>query len=301
MEMTAAHGRAGLRAYLELCKAGLTLLVVATAAAGFALGRGGGAAACGWGRLAWVLAGTFLTASGAVAINQAWDWKRDARMRRTEQRPIPTGRIPIARALRVGAACIVIGLGILTARTNALTAILGFADAAIYLLLYTPLKPRTSLCTLVGAVCGALPPMMGWAAATGRLDPGAWILGAMLFIWQIPHFLALAWLYRADYERGGFRVLPVVDRTGALTARLSVLYSLASIPLAAASARAGMGGWVFLIGAVGLAVGIFVFGVRLMRRRTEARARALFVASLVYLPVLLALLLADRGRLVIGP
>jgi heme o synthase len=287
------RGSETLRAYLELGKVALTLLVVATTAVGFILGRPKGGVGIEVGIAA--LAGTFLTAAGAVAMNQAREWKRDAMMRRTERRPIPTGRIPIRRAVVFGACSVAGGVALLAFRVNLLTAALGLANFAIYVWIYTPLKSRTSICTLVGAVCGAIPPMMGWTAAAGRLEFGAWILGAMLFLWQIPHFLALAWLYRADYEKGGFQILPVVDRSGDMTSRLAVLYSLATVPLALVSVRAGMGGWIFLATAIFLAAGLAVLGIRLMRSRTEARARALFFASLIYLPVLLGLLVADRG------
>ncbi len=293
-QRTSARGPS---AYLELCKAGLTSLVVATCAVGFILGRKAwGSGAFPYWRMVATLIGTFLMAGGSVAMNQAWEWRRDARMDRTHFRPVPTGRIPFLHALRFGGICIATGLLILITGSGSLAASLGLIDAAIYVLVYTPLKPRTPLCTMIGAICGALPPMMGWAAAVGRCDLGAWILGAMLFLWQIPHFLALAWLYRDDYEKGGFRVLPVIDRSGDLTARLAVLYSLASIPLAIASVRAGIGGRIFLAGAFALGAGLLLIGFRLMRRRTEARARALFFASIIYLPILLALLVADPGR-----
>lgn len=283
-------------AYMELCKAGLTSLVVATCAVGFVLGHGTwGSGIFPWGRMIWTLLGTFLLAGGSVAMNQAWEWRRDARMGRTRHRPVPTGRIPFFHALRFGGTCIAVGLLILITRSGPLPASLGLLNAAIYVLVYTPLKPRTPLCTLVGAICGAVPPMMGWAAAVGRLDLGAWILAAMLFLWQIPHFLALAWLYREDYERGGFRVLPVIDRSGNLTAGLAVLYTLAAIPVAIVSAHAGMGGRVFLAGALALGLGLLLIAIRLMRSRTEARARALFLASIIYLPIFLTLLIVDRG------
>jgi protoheme IX farnesyltransferase len=167
-------------------------------------------------------------------------------------------------------------------------------DAAIYILVYTPLKPRTPLCTLIGAICGAIPPMMGWAAAVGRCDLGAWILGAMLFLWQIPHFLALAWLYRDDYARGGFPMLPVVDREGTFTARQAVLHSASLLVVSLAPAVAGLAGTPYVAGALLLGLALTFFALRLARARDLVSARVLFIASVLYLPALSSLLLAAR-------
>jgi protoheme IX farnesyltransferase len=283
-------GRLGL--YLELGKARLSLLVVATTAVGYVLASRGDLS---WRGLLLTVLGTALTSSGSLAMNQYMERTRDARMERTRHRPLPAGTITPAQALRVSVASMLAGLCILAAFANLLTAALALTVVVTYLAFYTPMKPRTPLCTLVGAVCGAIPPMMGWTAAAGRLEIGAWILAAVLFLWQIPHFLALAWLYREDYERGGFRMLPVLDRTGAVTGRMVVLYSLALLPIGLAATLAGMAGWVFLAGSVVLGMGLLALGVRLARLRTDRSARMLFFASLVYLPVMLALLVADRG------
>jgi heme O synthase-like polyprenyltransferase len=147
----------------------------------------------------------------------------------------------------------------------------------------------------VGAICGAIPPMMGWTAATGRVAYGAWVLGAILFVWQIPHFLALAWLYRIDYERGGFRMLPVLDRSGSLTSQVALVYTVALVPIGLAITLAGLAGTVFLVGSFLLGLGMLAQGIRLHLRRTDANARLLFVASLVYLTVFLILLVGNRG------
>ena len=164
-----------------------------------------------------------------------------------------------------------------------------------YLLCYTPLKTRTPLCTLVGAVSGALPPVIGLAAAAGCLDAKAWVLGATLFVWQIPHFLSLAWLYREDYARGGFRMLPVIDRSGTATGLVVTLWTLALLPVGLAAMLAGLAGWVYAIGSLLLGLGLLALGLELYRRRSNVCARRLFLASIVYLPVLLGVMVADRG------
>jgi protoheme IX farnesyltransferase len=157
------------------------------------------------------------------------------------------------------------------------------------------MKQRSSLNTLVGAVCGAIPPMIGWAGAAGTLDAGAWLLGALLFIWQLPHFLALAWLYREDYERGGYAMLPHFDRSGAMTCRVVVLTSLMLIPLGLTAALLGLAGWVYTIGSVALGLWMLRLGVRLQATRTDVDAKRVFLASIIYLAAILVLLVADRG------
>jgi protoheme IX farnesyltransferase len=164
-------------------------------------------------------------------------------------------------------------------------------------LVYTPLKIRTPLNTVVGAICGAVPPMMGWAAATGRLDVGAWILGGILFVWQIPHFLALAWMYREDYERGGFRMLPSVDAEGRLTGRLAFVYAAALLPITAALSATGVTGGAFLAASQAVGLGFVVLGWLFLRDRDHTSARRLFLASILYLPVVLGLGVADMTRL----
>lgn len=286
----ARGGRLG--AYLALGKARLSFLVVVTTAVGYVLASRGGISLRG---LALVVVGTGLTSSGALAMNQWMERSRDARMERTRGRPLPAGVFTPGHALRLAAASILAGLACLAAFTNLLTAALAATVVVVYLGFYTPLKPRTPLCTLVGAICGAIPPMMGWSAAAGRLEIGAWILAAVLFLWQIPHFLALAWLYREDYERAGFRMLPVIDRSGIVTGRMVILYSLALVPIGIAATLAGVAGRTFLVGSVVLGALLLSLGIRLARQRTDASARALFLASLVYLPLLLGLMIADRA------
>ena len=195
--------------YADLGKARLSALVVTTAALGFVMAS---AVSLDWALLGWTLLGTTLAAWSANALNQVFERHRDARMKRTRGRPIPSGRIGAPHAL--GAAILALGMGltVLVAMVNVLTAVLALLTTLLYVLVYTPLKTRTTLNTLIGSVVGAIPPVMGWTAVTGQLDPGAWVLGTVLFVWQIPHFLALAWLYREDYKRGGYRMLPVIDQ-----------------------------------------------------------------------------------------
>ena len=225
--------------YLELAKARLGALVVLTAFVGYVLGsRGELSLTVG---LAAVV-GTALSAFGANILNQWWEVERDREMLRTRERPLPAGRVGRRRAGIWGVTTSLAGLVVLAGGTNGLTTLLSLFVTLLYVLVYTPLKVRTPLNTVVGAVCGAVPPMMGWAAATGHLGAGAWILGGVLFVWQIPHFLALAWLYREDYARGGFRMLPSVDTEGRVTGRLAFLYAAALLPITAALSAVGVTG-----------------------------------------------------------
>ncbi len=276
--------------FLELSKPRITSLVVVTAAVGYALG----AAVFQTGVFLAVLAGTALVAGGASVLNQYAERDFDARMLRTRHRPLPAGRLQPAEALAFGLVLSAAGLTLLGAGTNALTAALGLAASASYVLLYTPLKRVTSLCTVVGAIPGAIPPLMGWAAARGGLDRTAWALFSILFLWQLPHFLALAWMYREDYARGGFPMLAVSDADGSSTGRQALLYSAALLPVTLAAGLFAGAGPVFLWG--GLAAGLaFLAGAALFARRREiAWARRLFLASVLYLPAVLGLMVFDR-------
>ncbi|MHC4219091.1 MAG: heme o synthase [Planctomycetota bacterium] len=293
-----AGGLIGL--YLELSKARLSALVLLTTAVGFVMASPR-AVGIDWIRLTLTVAGTALVAGAANAMNQLAEMRRDRLMHRTRTRPLPSRAIGPGHALVFSLVAAQVGLGILALTVNLAAAGLALATICIYVGLYTPLKTRSTLNTLVGAVCGATPPMIGWVAATGTLEPGAWILGALLFVWQIPHFFALAWLYRDDYARGGFAMLPVVDRTGRLTGQVVVLTSLSLLPLALVATLAGLTGWLFAAGSIVLGLWILGFGARLYTRRTEASARRLFLASIVYLPVLLCLMVADRGPVTGSP
>lgn len=277
--------------YLELTKARLTGLVALTTAAGFLLASQG---AWDLWTLLWTVVGTGLAGGGSNGLNQWRESNLDGRMDRTRTRPLPSGRISPRHALAFSLLLSALGVAVLASFVNALTAVLGAITVLLYVLVYTPLKTRTSLCTLVGAVCGAIPPMMGWTGAVGRLESGAWILAAILFAWQIPHFLALAWLYRTDYLRGGFRMLPLADRGGALTCHAVVLYCAALLPMALGLSMVGVTGWVFAIGSVALGGTFLSLGLRLYRRRNDREARRLFLGSLAYLSLLMALMVVDR-------
>ena len=276
--------------FLELTKPRITTLVVITAGVGYAVGAPRGLDAAAFVAL---LIGTALVAGGASALNQYWERDADARMERTRFRPIPAGRVAPAEALAFGLAVAGAGL-VLLSTINGLTALLGLAALASYVLAYTPLKRVTSLCTVVGAIPGALPPMMGWAAARGSVDAGAWALFGVLFLWQLPHFLAIGWIFREDYARGGFPMLTVLDRDGRSTARQMMLYSAALIPVTLAAGALASAGIGYLTGALALGLVFFAASARFAWKRSVAAARILFFVSVLYLPALLGLLVFDR-------
>jgi protoheme IX farnesyltransferase len=277
--------------YLELTKPRITLMVVLTALVGFVMGARGGASGPA---LLTALLGVALVASGASALNMLLERDTDARMRRTRDRPLPASRLQPADVLWFGMALTVSGLLGLYFGSGPTAAAVAFVTWASYVFVYTPLKRRTSLSTLVGAVPGALPPVIGWAAARGSVDAAAFVLFAILFLWQIPHFLAIAWIYREDYARGGLPMLPVLDPEGHLTGRQAVSHSLALLFVSLAPAAAGMTGRVYLAGAVLLGMALTAVAVRAAIVRSTPAARALFLARIIYLPLLSALLLLDR-------
>jgi protoheme IX farnesyltransferase len=280
-----------LHAYAQLTKVRLTLLVVTTTAVGCLMASG---PRPNLATMAWTLLGTALAAAGSMALNQVLEVARDARMERTKDRPLPAGAIGRGHALVFGLATASGGVALLAAMATVLTALLGLAVVLLYTLVYTPLKPRTPLCTLAGAVCGAIPPLMGWTATGAALSFGAWVLAGVLFLWQIPHFLALAWLYREDYARGGFRMLPAVDPSGRVTGQMAVLYALALVPVGAVGVLGGVTGWVFAAGSLILGSALVAFALSLAGLRTDRVARRLFLATLAYLPLLLGLMVADK-------
>ena len=296
--------------YLELTKPRITVMVLVTTAVGFLLAlsalagsaasdaTGSGAAPIAWGGVPYALllhalVGTALVASSASALNQVVERGHDARMRRTAARPLPSGKLEALPAGLFGVALGVAGVAWLAVGVNFLTALLGGATVLCYVLVYTPLKRVSSLATVVGAAPGAMPPAMGWAAATGTLGPGAWALFGILFFWQLPHFLAIAWMYRADYSRAGFPMLPVVEPDGGSTARQAVIWAAALIPLSLLPAVLGLAGAVYAAGAVALGAGYLAASVAFGRRRTGAAAKRLLLASILYLPGIFAVLLAD--------
>ena len=278
----------------QLTKARLSLLVLWTTAVGYLLALGSGGA-FDMARFVWTLLGTALAAASANALNQVIERRRDAAMARTQGRPIPSGLISTHAASILALTFGLTGIALLALRVNLLVGWLAAFTIALYVGLYTPLKTRTTLNTFVGAICGATPPMIGWAAVTGGLETGAWILAAILFVWQLPHFLALAWLYRHDYTRGGFVMLPAVDASGEVTSRIVLLTSLLLVPLGLMASLAGLAGWIYAIGSIGLGVVMLAKARRLMGERTDASARGVFLTSIVYLATLLMLLVIDSG------
>ncbi|MGH7589544.1 MAG: heme o synthase [Gemmatimonadota bacterium] len=276
--------------WLVLTKARITALVLVTAAAGYVLG----APRVELGTLVWLLVGVGLASGGAAALNQVYERDADARMTRTASRPVPAGRISPARGLAVGLLLSAGGVGWLVIGINTLTGFLALLTIVLYIAVYTPLKPRTSLNTLVGAIPGAIPPVIGWTAATGSIGLGGWALFSILFLWQLPHFLAIAWLFRDDYARGGFPMLPVVDPAGGSTGRQAALYALALIPVSLTPTLLGLTGGVYFFGALALGVAFLACGLGMAMDRGRKSARRLLLASVTYLPILLALLVLDR-------
>lgn len=289
---TAAPARRSLAAaLLELSKARLNALVLVTTLVGFLLAGGG---QVDWLRLVLCLVGTGLAAFGANALNQCLEAERDGRMLRTRHRPLPAGELSLSAATRYAILCACAGPLVLWVGVHWLPALLAASCCTVYVLIYTPLKTRTTWNTLVGAVCGALPPMIGWAAARESIEFGAAALGAILFVWQIPHFLALAWMYREDYERGGFRMLPQQDPGGAATGRAIVVYSVLLAPIALLLPMGGLAGWLYAGAALLLTAGLCWYAVQFLSQRTQDAARRVFLASVIYLPVLLLFALLDR-------
>jgi protoheme IX farnesyltransferase len=277
--------------YVELTKPRITFLVLVTTAVGYTLGASPGFHP---GVFIALLLGTALVSGGASALNQWAERDADARMNRTASRPLPTGRLAPADALAFGLALSAIGLMLLAGAVNWLTALLALGSLSSYVLAYTPLKRVTSLCTLVGAVPGAIPPMMGWAAARGTLDREAWALFAVLFLWQLPHFLSIAWIYREDYARGGFPMLPVTDPGGASTARQSVAYAAALVPVTLLAGAFSAAGNLYLWSATALGVLFVGCTIAFALRRSIRAARLVFLVSVLYLPAVLGLMVLDR-------
>jgi protoheme IX farnesyltransferase len=273
-----------------LTKPGITRLVLCTTAVSWYLG----APAFDWRVLLNLLLGTALVASAANAFNQVFERDADALMRRTADRPLPSGRLGRAEALIFSTSLAFIGSVHLFFLVNPLTAMVVVASLLSYVLVYTPMKKRTWWATLAGAVPGALPALAGWTAATNSLSTGGWLLFAIVFVWQMPHFFALGWMYREDYARGGFRLLSSVDPTGSRTANQTVLYTLLLVPVSLLPAWFGMMGWVYAAGALALGLAFMVPAIALTRDLARGHARRVFLASILYLPALLALMVVDR-------
>jgi protoheme IX farnesyltransferase len=274
----------------ELVKPRITTMVVVTAAGGAYLA---GQVLPPLPLLIATLVGTGFVAGGASAVNQVIERDRDALMRRTAERPLPAGRISREAALLFASAVTLIGMIALTVGTNLLTAFIAALSFALYVFVYTPLKRRTSLATVVGAVPGALPPVMGWTAVAGQLDPGAAALFGILFLWQLPHFLAIAWLCRDDYAAAGFPMLPVVEPDGNSTGRQAALYAATLIPVSLLPVLLGLAGSVYFWGALALGLGFLGTSVAFSRALSLTSARRLLLTSVAYLPALLAAMVVD--------
>ncbi len=284
--------------YAELMKLRVTSLVVATAWCGYFMGAmKSGTSSFSW-TLLHTLLGIGIVAGGAATLNQVMERETDARMRRTERRPLPSGRMETLHAALFGFGLLVGGSIYLALTTNILTGYLAFATAAAYLLFYTPLKQITSICTFIGAFPGAMPPLLGWTAARGALEWEGLALFAIVLLWQFPHFLAIAWMYAEDYESGGIRMLPVVQKDGHSTTREILLYSVSLIPVSIAPVILGMTGSIYFAGAIVLSIAFFWVGLRLWRLKlppsapeSKKPARQLLQASVIYLPLLFALMM----------
>jgi protoheme IX farnesyltransferase len=278
-------------AYVTLTKPDVTFLVAMTTVAGFYLGSRG---PIDWPRMLYTLGGTLLVAGGTSALNQYIEREMDSVMRRTAARPLPSGTLQPREVLIFGVSTIVVGAAWLLLAVNWLAALVAVATSLLYLGLYTPLKTRTTLSTAVGAIPGALPPLIGWAAAHGSLSLGGWVLFAILFFWQFPHFMAIAWMYREDYARAGIQMLPVVDKKGDATFRQIITMSAILVWVSALPSVLGMAGIGYFFGALALGMILLQVGLWANRSRTNLRAKWLMHATVAHIPILLAWLVLDR-------
>ena len=290
-EILGAADKSRAAIFADLVKARLTTLVLLTTAVGFYLGWPG---PMDLARLFSTLAATALLASGAAALNQLLECEYDAKMRRTQDRPLPSGRLQPVTVMLFGGVSSVAGLVYLALAVNLLTSVLGAVTLVSYLFIYTPLKRVTWLNTAIGAIPGALPPLMGWTAARGELSGAGWTLFAILAFWQIPHFLAIAWIYREDYARAGFVMLPNVDAGGRRTAQQTVSHTLALLTASLAPFVLRMAGPVYLVAALVLGAAFLGCAIQFSRRLTPAHARRVFLLSILFLPLLLGAMVWDK-------
>lgn len=290
--VAALPAKGWLAVYADLIKARLTALVLLTTLVGFYVGVDG---PMNYALMFHVLFGTALVASGAAALNQLLEREYDARMRRTAGRPLPSGRLQPVTVMLFGGVCGLAGTVWLAWLVNPLTSVLGAASFVSYLFIYTPLKRVTWWNTAVGAIPGALPPLMGWAAARGELAGGGWALFAILALWQMPHFFAIAWIYKDDYARGGFQMLPAVDPDGSRTAHQAVNHTLLLLPASLCPFLFHLAGPVYLAGALVLGAAYLGCAIHFARRLDVPSARKLFFASILYLPLLLSVLVFDKA------
>jgi protoheme IX farnesyltransferase len=281
----------------ELTKARLTALVLITTLTGYFVARTGSG---DWLSGLHVLVGTGLVAAGAAGLNELWERDLDGKMERTAGRPQPSGQIEPGVALALGLVSVLGGLSYLAILLNALTAWLGVAAVVSYVLIYTPLKRRTTLNTFVGAIPGALPPLMGWTAARGEIGTGGMALFGILFFWQIPHFMAIAWLYREDYARAGYRMMPVVDSKGWATGLSALLSAALLLATSLVPATVGLASPFYAIGALVLGCAFLWTTLRFTMDTQRACARLVFLASIIYLPLLLGLLMFDNALQALG-
>ena len=288
---TALIEKSWLSVYADLFKARLTTLVLLTTFVGFYLGWQG---AMNFLLMFHALFGTALVASGASALNQLLEREHDAKMRRTATRPLPSGRLQPTTVMLVGGICCVTGLVYLAYFVNLLTSVLGAVTLVSYLFIYTPLKRVTWVNTLVGAIPGALPPLMGWTAARNELSGEGWALFAILAFWQIPHFMAIAWMYRDEYAKAGFIMLPNVDADGSRTAQQTIGNTLALLLASLCPFAFGLTGKIYLVAALVLGLGFLWCAIQFARQMTLPRAKQLFFASIIYLPLLIAALVGNK-------
>ena len=277
--------------FLALTKPRLNSLVVVTAGIGYYLGAGGNLHVA---HLVQAVIGIALVAGGAAGLNQIYERDTDSLMFRTRMRPLAAQRVTIGEALVFSVSLALLGLGVIASTSNPLATLLALLTLVSYNLVYTPMKRRSQLATLVGAVPGALPPMIGWVAARGTLSAEAWTLFAIVFVWQIPHFMAIAWLYRADFSRAGFPLLPVTEPTGKSTAFQAVLFSIALVPISLLPYFLMMSGRAYAIGAAAGSVALLGLAISFSLKRNDDRARKLFLGSITYLPLLWGMLILDR-------
>lgn len=282
--------RGKIAAFVELTKPRIVVMVLLTVAVGYVMGSRGATHPLGF---LLTLIGTGLVAAGASVWNQVIERDRDALMRRTRLRPLPAGRVSVAESLLFGTILAILGLILLCFAPHRLGAVVAGATFLLYVFAYTPLKPKTTLNTAIGAIPGALPPVIGWTAATGRFGIESLALFLVVFLWQFPHFLAIAWVHRDDYARGGMRMLPLLDATGHLTGRQSTLYALALVPAGLLPSVVGLAGAWYFVGALVLGLYYVMAAARFWKEATTSAARKLMGASFLYLPAILLLLIAD--------
>ncbi len=290
-EPKSVGGRERVAAFVELTKPRIAVLLVLTSAAGFYLASRGTFDPA---LFAHSMIAITLLAFGVATLNQYWERDIDRLMTRTSTRPLPTSKVTPLESLVFGILLCAIAEGYLLLMVNPLTAILGLVVIVGYVLVYTPLKTRTSVSTAIGAIPGALPPLMGWTAAANEITLAAWALFAMQFLWQFPHFMAIAWMYREEYKKAGILMLPVVEPSGRLTSRQIVLFTLMLLPVSLAPFFFAVSGFIFLIGASVLGVLFLIVSIQSARAKTNEMAKRLLLASVIYLPLLFILMVADK-------